>query len=409
MKRLLALALATLMVLSLVACGGGGGTTSGATSGGATSGTTSSGTTEPAKEYKKEVVIGHNTAITTWDPYRNTTAMFVSMYNLVYDSLLWLNMDTAEIEPRLATSWEFSENNTVLTLKLREDAYFTNGQLFDSDDVVFSWERLTKGDALVTSSVTSMAKSATVEAVDQFTVKFTFPSPNPDYVYNLAQPYMAMMNRDAFKGDDIEWPEVAVAGFVDGANNGYLVGTGQYMYEEHVENDHDTLVKRSDGKYWGEDNPTERIVLRQINETAARLLALETGEIDYCVGVSVNDIDVVKDNKDLVLLAGDRTGVEYLCFNSSKDGVWQDANFRLAFAKAINREDVLLARVSGNGVPAYSMYNRLQYGYVSCEDIYGYNPEEAKALLAKSSYKGEMITIPTIGSYKSVFWPSSRI
>ena len=400
MKRLLALALATLMVLSLVACGGGGTTSGGATSGGTTSG----GTTEPTKEYKEEVVVGISVAMTQWDPYRDTTNLFIWMYNMVYESLLWLDMDTAEIQPRLATSWEYSENNTVLTMKLREDVYFHNGELFDSDDVVFSFDRMHQAVAKgISSSVVNMAKDVEVEAVDQFTVKFKFTTPNPDYVFTLAQPYMCMLNRDAFKNsaDPIEWPEVGVAGFVPGVNDGYTVGTGQYMWSEHVDNDHDTLVKREDGKYWGEDNPTKKFTFRLIAETAARLLALETGEIDYCYSVSSNDIDVVKDNKDLTLLSGDRTGVHYLAWNTSKDGVWQDANFRYAFTKAINRDNIVLAMYAGHAVPADSMYNRLQFGYVSCADTHGYDPEGAKALLAKSSYKGETITIMTSSSYKN--------
>lgn len=410
MKRLFALALATLMVLSLVACGGGGGsTTSGAASSGTTStpvGTSSSVTTpDPAKEYKKEFVIAVSTAIKGWDPTRDNTAAFVWCYNLVWDSLMFQDLDTGEYLPRLATEWEVSEGNTVVTLKLREDAYFSNGEQFDSDDVLFTMERM---KAFPDKTIPKMfADVEKVEAINRFTVKYTLSSPNPDFLLTLAQPYNVMYNRDAFKKDpatgeyDWEWPEINVSR-IEGSANGHLIGTGLYVLEDYVENDYTSVAKRTDGKYWGEDNPTERFVFRSIPEAAARLLALEAGEVDYVYNVSADDIPYVKDNPDLTFVTGERTGIHYMTFNCSKEGIWGDQNFRQAFSKALNRDELVIAQYAGIGSPATSNYSSLQFGYVSQDQVYGYDPEGAKELLAKTDYKGETITIVTVAAYKNL-------
>jgi len=416
MKKLLALILALIMCFSLVACGGGKKaeekpaeeSKQPAASQGAVSKPEEVAPADPEKEYKKEFIIANSMNFSAWDPVRDTSANYIWMYNLVYDSLLFQDLETGEYLPRLATEWEFSEKNTVLTLKLRNDAYFSNGEQFDADDVVFTLERM---HAFPDKTVPKMfADVEKVEVVDQFTVKYILKNPNPDFLCTLAQPYNVMMNRDAFSKDpatgeyDWEWPEVNTTRIEDG-NNGRLIGTGLYVYEDFVDNDYASVVKRTDGKYWGEDNPTERFIFRTIPEASARLLALEAGEVDYVFSVSADDKAFVEDNDDLVLVSGGRTGIHYMAFNYSNGAAgapYGDQNFRLAFTKALNREELSLAMYAGLAKPAYSNYSQYQFGYASQEQVHGYDPEAAKEYLAKSSYKGEEIVIATTPSYKNM-------
>ena len=58
----------------------------------------------------------------------------------MYDSLVWFD-DDGVIVPALAESWEVSEDNTEYTFHLRQDVTFHNGEPFNADAVVFSWER----------------------------------------------------------------------------------------------------------------------------------------------------------------------------------------------------------------------------------------------------------------------------
>lgn len=217
----------------------------------------------------------------------------------------------------------------------------------------------------------------------------------------MMQYYMMILNRDAFGTGadgkiDYELPETAAIK-IEGSKNGNHIGTGLYKWHEHVENDYESLIKRDDGKYWGEDNPTEKITQRVIPEASARLLALETGEIDVMFGLSTDDIPFVKDNSDLLVQGGDGTGVRYWLFNGAKEGPWQDINFRLACTKAIDREKVVMAQTGGYGTPASSNFSPAQFGYTPT-DVHVYDLEAAKEYLAKSNYNGETVVITHIAS-----------
>jgi peptide/nickel transport system substrate-binding protein len=57
----------------------------------------------------------------------------------IYDSLVWID-DDGEIEPALAESWEISEDGLEYIFNLRQDVTFHNGEQFNADAVVYSWE-----------------------------------------------------------------------------------------------------------------------------------------------------------------------------------------------------------------------------------------------------------------------------
>ena len=93
--------------------------------------------------------------------------------------LIHINRATQKTEPALAKSWTISKDGTLFTLKLRHGLRFSDGEPFDADDVIFSFkvyqdERVhsPQRDLLIISG-----KPVTVEKLDAYTVRFTFPAP----------------------------------------------------------------------------------------------------------------------------------------------------------------------------------------------------------------------------------------
>ena len=93
--------------------------------------------------------------------------------------LIHINRATQNTEPALAKSWSVSKDGTQFTLKLRHGLRFSDGQLFDADDVLFSFKvyldeqvHSSQRDLLIISG-----KPLKVEKLDAYTVRFTFPSP----------------------------------------------------------------------------------------------------------------------------------------------------------------------------------------------------------------------------------------
>jgi peptide/nickel transport system substrate-binding protein len=118
--------------------------------------------------------------------------------NIIYEEALLnsaqlFRTDKVEPIPNLATSWEWSDDGMELTMHLIEGAKWSDGEPFDADDVMFTWEHL-----LLDPSVNSATSRTTwqiggedveLEKVDDYTIKFTFPVANPVQMLFLMDEY----------------------------------------------------------------------------------------------------------------------------------------------------------------------------------------------------------------------------
>src|SRR5258708_30833807 len=93
--------------------------------------------------------------------------------------LIHINRDSQKTEPSLAKSWTTSGDGRVFTLKLRRGLRFSDGQPFDADDVVFSFQvyldekiHSPQRDLLIVGG-----KPIAVQKIDSYTVRFTLTQP----------------------------------------------------------------------------------------------------------------------------------------------------------------------------------------------------------------------------------------
>ncbi|UJW87006.1 ABC transporter substrate-binding protein [Devosia sp. SL43] len=104
--------------------------------------------------------------------------------------LFMVKADELEPMPNLAKSWEWSEDGKTLTMHLIEGAKWSDGDAFDSEDVMFYWE-----DNILDTNVSPLnggtpetfGVGTTLEAIDAYTIKWTFTEANPtQYLYAMA-------------------------------------------------------------------------------------------------------------------------------------------------------------------------------------------------------------------------------
>ena len=148
--KLLALLLALCMMVSvLAACASkdddGGSADPGTSAGDNTSSTPdtdkngdaqSSGDETPDADRDTTLTVGVTSANNTHDPLALNSAMYQT--DSLFEALFRMNVDTQEVEPWLAESYEFLDDLT-LQIRLRQDVYFTDGQLMTADDVLCSY------------------------------------------------------------------------------------------------------------------------------------------------------------------------------------------------------------------------------------------------------------------------------
>jgi peptide/nickel transport system substrate-binding protein len=99
---------------------------------------------------------------------------------------MWMRGDKLEPVPNLAMSWEWSSDGTQLTMPLVKGIKWSDGAPFTADDVIFTWEDIIL-DPGVTKAWTKRSawqidgKDISLEKVDDYTIKWTFPVANPAY------------------------------------------------------------------------------------------------------------------------------------------------------------------------------------------------------------------------------------
>jgi peptide/nickel transport system substrate-binding protein len=99
--------------------------------------------------------------------------------------------------PNLAKSWEWSEDGMELTMHLIEGAFWSDGTPFTADDVLWTWEAYVLDENVNARHIDAWTwdgGEASLEKVDDYTIKFNFPVPKPlDFWYNLAEDVFHVM------------------------------------------------------------------------------------------------------------------------------------------------------------------------------------------------------------------------
>ena len=288
----------------------------------------------------------------------------------MFDSLLWVN-DEGEIEGELAESWEISDDGLEYTFHLRQGVTFHNGEPFTADAVVFSWNRYKSPD-LEWNERWNMADN--VEKIDDYTVKVTTTEPKPLLLRTIAISWDIV--------PPIYFEEVGEAEF--GQNP---VGTGPFMFVEWVQGDH--ITEKANPNYWKPGYPkVETLIFRVIPESATRVAALQTGEVDVIGRLSSEEAKSLLGLPGIQVIRYPVTRVYYVAFNNMTTGLDQptmDPKIRIAMNHAVDVQTIIDSIFEGfaKRSTGYVATGELGFGAV---EPYAYDPEKAKALLAEAGY-----------------------
>jgi len=295
---------------------------------------------------------------------------------MVYEQLI-KRVGEGQFEPWLATSWETNDGQTI-TMKLRNDVTFHNGEKFTSADVVYTINTAQSLPGTLLNNQFSPVD--TVTAIDEYTVEFVLKSVNLDFFDGISTPFAPILNEKAINDD----PE-----------KGPWVGTGAYYISGFATNEY-VEVARNDN-YWGEKGITETIRFSYIPEESTRLMMIQNDEADFTLGTNTNDIPILEaDTEHFNTIRIDLNGIGFLGFNMN-DPITGDLNFRKAVVSALKKEDITIvtrgryARQETSGTfwgPAVNYRN-------NNIPMIPYDLEKAKEYLAASVYNGEVIEMST--------------
>lgn len=393
MKKTLALILALVMVMALVACGGGGSTTSSTGSssehkvGTDITDANQQGQTGPQEgvEYLEDLIIAMQGKTTTMDPQVVSNLHHDTLFKMSHNSLVNYNWNTKEMEPELAKEWSVSDDGLTWTFKLRDDVVFHNGEKFEADDVVFTFER---GKATGVSGKTTYEQIASLKAVDATTVEMTLTQANADWLFMMMYPNASILNREAVEKDEAAGAEI---------------GTGGWKVVDWENGSHTKFERFDESWVWIENplTPTKTINFKTMTESSASAVATQTGEVHLNNSVELIDIGVLEKDPNLVTATLNVDTIYFLGFNNEV-GPTTDVNLRKAISYAVDPQEILDAYFEGYGNLCETLWGPNQFGiYTDYSDPLETNIEKAKEYLAKSAYpNGVELKLVTITKFE---------
>lgn len=327
-------------------------------------------------------------------------------HQTMWEPLFILNYSTGNLDPWLATGFEQNDTSTEFTVSLREGVEWSDGEAFNADDVVFTVNMaMTNEEISSREASTIRSQVASVEKVDDLTVKFTLSNPNPRFIVeNFGVRIFGsflIMPEHIWNGQD-----PATFAFNP------PIGTGPYTFTSATTSR--AIWDRNDN-WWGaktgfKDLPApKRVVFLESGGEESRAQLMATNQMDAAQNVSVGTYEAIAAQNpnvttwysDYPYAAADPCARQ-LEINTTI-APWDNANMRKAVATIIDRTQIVNVAAEGATVPSKTMF--AQYGsmdpFINAIVEAGYGlPEKGDAAAGKAMIEAEGWTMGSNGVYE---------
>ena len=347
--------------------------------------------------------------ILTLDPAKINQVLQFQITSNVLSGLTHINSSLIA-EGDLAQSWEVSADGKEYTFSLRKGVTFHNGDTFDADDVIYTYNRSKDPDKSIHSRV--LANVQEVVKIDSHTVKFVLKAAQASFLVKATERASGRALTIISRG--------ALASMGDSQYGLTPVGTGPFKVAEHTLGQGVVLEKNPN--YYDPSRPSlDKVVIKPIDGAEPLAGAIEAGDIQFIGGnpVPAQLVDRFAANPDLVVDEKPGPGFQSVWinpwhesmkvtdFNKPLDELKKEKGFmvRLALAKALDRAQFVKQARFGRGVPAYGSINPAMGFYydsgIAETSEQAFDLEGARALMAQAGYPNgegfpalEMLTTP---------------
>lgn len=321
---------------------------------------------DQAKEMKAETGASHLNMAFFIDDFKNLDPIIAwNGWNLsrmgVGENLVQID-ENMNFKNVVAESWEKVDDFTVKFV-IREGVTFHNGKVVDANAVKKSIERaLAKTDRedikIPVETITADGQVLTIKTSVAF----------PTLVNNLADPVYIIVDVEEALKDELAFVAHPIA-------------TGPFKIKEVKSSSEVDLVKHE--THWSGEIAVDTVNVKGITDDATRVMALQSGEVDFITQISAKDVALFENNDKFTVLSGPNLRVFQLDLNMRKPYM-QNLGFRQALAHGLNKE--MYAKNLVNGTPAKGPFTEeLSFGYKG-EDIYQYDVDKANEILDQEGF-----------------------
>ena len=318
------------------------------------------------------------------DPTLGRTFVGRFVFAALCDKLFDIDEHLA-IVPQLATRYEWSADNKALTIRIREDVTFHDGEKLDAAAVKFNLER---HKTLPGSNRTSeLAPVASIDVVDRYTVRL-----------NLSTPFSPLLGVLADSAGIMVSPKAArAAGDKFGAKP---VCSGPFRFVERVAQDRIVLERCPD--YWNKDEiHFKRIVYLPITDSMVLLANLRSGQLDLIQGFAPSDVPHLANDARFKITKFPGLGYSGITINVGKSDqakrnpLGRDPRVREAFELSLDRQGIVQVALDGQGVVGNQWVAPTNPYYATNAPVPKRDVARARALLKEAGVPNPGFTLMT--------------
>ena len=308
----------------------------------------------------------------------------VDVLGNLFEGLTDVSWLTGEVEPGLAARWEHSDDGMIWTFHLRQDVRWHDGERFNADDVVFTFNRIIYNEDIAASARAAFnfrifdaetgqwrEEPMTVTALDDHTVRFELPVSFAPFLRSMTTPIYP---------EHILAPHVDAGAFADvwdvDTDPREVIGTGPFTISSYVPDDRVVLTRNPD--YWLTDSDgnalpyLDEVVRIIVPDLAAGLAAFRAGNSDVrgVLGAEYGTLEPLQQAENFTLhQQGPGLGTNFLAFNMNPGqnpgtgeplvseeqlGWFTNVDFRRAVAHVVDRDSMIDEIYHGHGSPQWS-------------------------------------------------------
>jgi peptide/nickel transport system substrate-binding protein len=283
----------------------------------------------------------------------------------IFETLTFMDHNF-QLQPGLATSWEYDAERGVWVFQLREGVTFHDGQPFTAEAVVYTLSGRAGGEwaGLIGGG---FDENSTV-AVDDYTVEIA--TTNVQAAGQLAHPLWGIRapDSDPYAGEH--------------------TGTGPFKFEEYVPSDFISVTKFED--YWGEPAQVDRIEFRFMPDPNARVLALQAGDVDLIYDIPRESAGTLESVSGILLQPTTVSAYQALSVLVSGEDpytITQDPLVREAIGYALDRQEIVDVAFQGFAENVQTwMPPGILGDYADLVEAYSYDPDRAMSLLDEAGW-----------------------
>lgn len=346
----------------------------------------------------------------SWNPIISRSKADRQVFGHIFESLFTLHGVTTEITPVLAKSWEFSNNDLTLTIHLREDVQWNDGEPFSAEDVIFTLDVIYDQAVQTTirKSMTFAGQPVQYQALDQYTIQLDLPASAPSIFSNFPVIIPKHKLYDIWKAGKLNetW---GINTQIDD-----VVGTGPYKIADYKPGER--VVMGANEHYWkkdpqGKSLPYIKLWVREIiDNQETQTLKFENREIHW-VNVQPIDYERMKQSGEAgnytLYNGGPQFNTLFVTFNMNprnsnlESEPWKlewftNLHFRRAVAYALDKKTMINQVYAGLGSPQWSFISAPNQYYLNNNVLtYPFNLQKAREELQTGGFswndQGELI------------------